>query len=115
MDKKEFNKGFKLFKRFLKENGMYSPIFKFLFKNGRQPIHLFYEFNSKRFLDVDDWGQVLFNTNLMVGQGNGTYDKGDFFSRLDLGEYTELVSKTRLAHKWRDYYRGYTKNKNNEK
>lgn len=115
MDKKEFNKGFKLFKRFLKENGMYSPIFKFLFKNGRQPIHLFYEFNSERFLDVDDWGQVLFNTNLMVGKGNGTYDKGDFFSRLDLGEYTELVSKTRLAHKWRDYYREHTKNKNNKK
>jgi hypothetical protein len=111
MDKKEFNKGFKLFKRFLKENGMYQPIFKFLFKNGRQPIHLFYEFNSKRFLDVDDWGQVLFNTNLMVGKGEGTYDKGDFFSRLNIDEYTELVSKTHIAYKWRDYYREYKKKK----
>ena len=115
MDKKEFNKGFKLFKRFLKENGMYLPIFKFLFKNGRQPIHLFYEFNSKRFFDVDDWGQVLLNTNLMVGQGNGTYDKGDFFSRFDLDEYTELVSKTNIAYKWRDYYREHIKNKKNKK
>ena len=115
MDKKEFNKGFKLFKRLLKENGMYLPIFKFLFKNGRQPIHLFYEFNSKRFFDVDDWGQVLLNTNLMVGQGNGTYDKGDFFSRFDLDEYTELVSKTNIAYKWRDYYREHIKNKKNKK
>ena len=115
MDKKEFNKGFKLFKRFLKDNGMYSPIFKFLFKNGRKPIHLFYEFNSKRFIDVDDWGRVLSNTNLMVGKGEGTYDKGDFFSRLNLAEYSALVSNTHLACKWRDYYRKHTKNEKNKK
>ncbi len=66
-------------------------------------------------MDVEDWGQVLLNTNLIGGQGNGTYDKGDFFSRFDLDEYTELVSKTRLAHKWRDYYREHTKNKKNKK
>ena len=51
----------------------------------------------------------------MVGQGNGTYDKGDFFSRFNLDEYCELVNKTHLAYKWRNYYREYIKNKNNKK
>ncbi len=115
MDKKEFNKGFKLFKRFLKDNGMYSPIFNFLFNNGRKPIHLFYEFNSKRFIGVNDWGQVLTNVNLMAGKGEESYDKGDFFSRFNLDEYTKLVYKTNIAHKWRDYYREHTKNKKNKK
>lgn len=109
MDKKEFNKGFKLFKRFLKENGMYLPIFNFLFKNGRKPIHLFYEFNSERFIGVDDWGQVLICTNLMVGKGEGTYDKTDFFYKLDKEVYSNLISKTNLAYKWRNYYKEHEK------
>lgn len=109
MDEKTFNDGLKLFKRFLKEERLYLPIFKFLFKDGRKPIHLFYEFNSKRFDDVDDWTQVLFKTNLMVGKGFGSYDRTDFFHKLDFDMYGYLVTTRNLAFKWKQYYNEHKK------
>ena len=104
MNEKEFKKGFKIFKRFLKENNAYASVMGFLFKNGRKPIHLFYEFNSKRFDDVNTWKMVLQCTNLMVGKGNGTYDKTNFFSKLDSVHYQKAVGEKNLNHIWKDYY-----------
>ena len=109
MDEKTFNDGLKLFKRFLKEEGLYLPVFKFLFKDGRKTIHLFYEFNSKRFDDVDDWAQLLFKTNLMVGKGEGTYDRTNFFHKLDSYNYGNLVTNRNLALKWKEYYNEHKK------
>ena len=69
MTEKEFDEGFKLLKRFLKDKGIYKPIMDFLFHDGRMPKHLFWEFNSARFNGVDDWKKVFICTNLMVGKG----------------------------------------------
>ncbi len=109
MTEKTFNEGLKLFKRFLKEEGLYKPVFNFLFKDGRKPIHLFYEFNSKRFIGADDWINVLRLVNLMVGKGINTYDKTNFFDKFDYDEYENLITKNKLSPRWKEYYNKHKK------
>ena len=83
MTKKEFDRGLKLLKRFLKDKGLYEPVFKrFLFKNGkRQPINLFNEFNSTKFNDVDDWKVLFVRLNLMTG-GIGQFNFSDYYTTI---------------------------------
>lgn len=94
MDLETFNKGFKLFTRFIKDENVYIPVIKLLFKNGRTKESLFNEFNSKRFTDVDDWGVVFNRVNLLTA----------FMWPLDQEEYSNLVLKNDLIEKWKNFY-----------
>ena len=94
MDRKTFDEGFKLFKRFLKEEGIYIPVMNFLFQHGRKKENLFKEFNSKKYHDVDDWKEVFSKTNLMCGY---LYD-------LDLSTYYNLIVHNDLPINWQHYY-----------
>lgn len=54
MSREEFDKGFKLFKRFLKERGQYTFIMKYLFPNGRSKDDMYKDIiNSDYFLRLD--------------------------------------------------------------
>jgi len=83
MTKKEFDRGLKLLKRFLKDKGLYEPVFKrFLFKKGkRKPKDLFNEFNSTKFNDVDDWKVLFARINLMVGE-NVPFNFSDYYTTI---------------------------------
>lgn len=84
MTEKEFDRGLKLLKRFLKDKGLYQQVFKrFLFKNGkRKPIDLFNEFNSTKFNDVDDWKVLFGRLNLMVGE-NEPFNFSDYYTTIE--------------------------------
>lgn len=84
MTKKEFDRGLKLLKRFLKDKGLYEPVFKrFLFKKGkRKQIDLFNEFNSTKFNDVDDWKVLFARLNLMVGE-NEPFSFSDYYTIIE--------------------------------
>lgn len=106
MDKKTFDEGLKLLKRFLKDEGLYFPIYKtFLFKNGaRKKEDLFNEFNTDRFTNVDDWKVLFGRLNLM-----GYFD----FKETDLKifkKYEALIFERNLRYKWPEYYKERTKN-----
>ena len=92
-----FNEGIKLLKRFLKEEGLYYPIFvKYLFRNGKRPLKdLFDEFNSTMFNDVDDWN-VVFNRKNLLG-----YKKISEFSQ---DVHSKLIGRPAVDVKWRKYY-----------
>jgi hypothetical protein len=67
MTEKTFNRGFKLFKRFLKEENLYIPVLKFIFQHNRSKQNLFEEFNSKVYTNVGDWEYIFDRTNLLTG------------------------------------------------
>ena len=94
MTQKEFDEGFKLLKRFLKNEGLYYPVIKFLFSNGRPKENLFAEFNSTRWSGVDDWGELFRKTNLLCG----------WLYPLDGKMYNFLIKDNDLINKWRKYY-----------
>lgn len=94
MDRKTFDEGFKLFKRFLKEEGIYIPVMNFLFQHGREKENLFKEFNSKKYRGVDDWKEVFSKTNLLCGY---LYD-------LDFPTYQCLILDNELPNNWWHYY-----------
>lgn len=98
MTKEEFDKGFKLLKRFLKDEGCYQTVLKgFLFINNRPKLNLFEEFNSKKYHDVDNWC-VLFNRiNLMTGE-KYSFSKVENF-------YNKNIRDTGLIDRWKDFYK----------
>lgn len=89
-----FNEGFKLFKRFLKEQNLYKPVMKFLFQKGRKKGNLFEEFNNKKYIDVDDWANVFDKTNLLTG----------YLYEMNFDEYCKLILDKNLPRKWKIYY-----------
>lgn len=93
MDRKTFDEGFKLFKRFLKNERVYIPVMRSLFKNGRKKESLFNEFNSKRFTDVDDWRLIFDRVNLLTAY-MWPYRSGDYL----------VIEKYDLRTKWKAYY-----------
>jgi hypothetical protein len=94
MDIETFNKGFKLFKRFLKDENMYMPVKKLMFKNGRKKESLFNEFNSKKYSDVDDWKLVFDRVNLLTA----------YMWPLSQEEFYNVVIKNNLIEKWKKFY-----------
>jgi len=96
MTEKEFDRGLKLLKRFLKDKGLYEQVFKrFLFKNGkRKPIDLFNEFNSTRYPDVDDWKVLFGKLNLMVGK-----------EEFDLSDYRITIEGNQVNTEWPKFCR----------
>jgi hypothetical protein len=94
MDIETFNKGFKLFTRFIKNENVYMPVKKLMFKNGRKKESLFNEFNSKKFSDVDDWGLVFSRVNLLTA----------YRWPIDQEEFYDVVLKNNLIEKWKKFY-----------
>ncbi len=97
MTKKEFDRGLKLLKRFLKDKGLYEPVFKrFLFKKGkRKQVDLFNEFNSTRFSDVDDWKVLFARINLMAGG----------FEKFDFSDYSTTIQGNHVHIEWPEFCR----------
>ena len=94
MDIETFNKGFKLFKRFIKDENMYMPVKKLMFKNGRKKESLFNEFNSKKYSDVDNWEMVFSRVNLLTA----------YKWPLDQEEFYNVVIENNLIEKWKKFY-----------
>lgn len=103
MDKQTFNEGLKLLKRFLKDEGLYKPIYKsYLFKDGfRKKEDLFNEFNTDKFDDVDDW-KVLFSRMNLQGYFCDIHNK--YYIK-----YKHIVEQYNLIYKWPQYYRKHIK------
>jgi hypothetical protein len=93
MDRKTFDEGFKLFKRFIKNERVYIPIMRLLFKNGRKKESLFNEFNSKKYTDVNDWRLIFDRVNLLTA----------YMWPLDQEEFS-IVERYNLRTKWKTYY-----------
>ncbi len=102
MTKETFNEGFKLFKRFLKEQNLYKPVMNFLFQHGRKKENLFKEFNNKNYPDVDDWTKVFDRTNLLTG----------YLYNFNFDAYCKLIDDNNLSRKWKIYYYNEYINKN---
>ena len=96
MDRKTFDEGFKLFKRFLKNERLYIPVMHLLFKNGRKKESLFNEFNSKKYKDVDDWRVVFDRVNLLTAY-MWPFRMEDLF----------IVDRYDLRRKWKAYYNAH--------
>ena len=93
MDRKTFDEGFKLFKRFLKNERLYIPVMRLLFKNGRKKESLFNEFNSKKYSDVDDWRLIFDRVNLLTA----------YMWPYRSEEYL-VIDRYDLRTKWKSYY-----------
>ena len=67
MSIKEFNEGFKLFKRFLKERGQYISMVKYLFPNGRSKNDMYKDIiNCDYFNNCGmNMGDILHITNAL--------------------------------------------------
>jgi len=94
MDIETFNKGFRLFTRFLKDENVYMPVKKLMFKNGRKKESLFNEFNSEKYGDVDDWELVFDRVNLLTA----------YMWPLSQEEFYNVVVKNDLIRKWKRFY-----------
>ena len=102
MDKKTFDEGLKLLKRFLKDKGLYRSIFiNYLFKDGRPIENLFDEFNTKRWNDVDNWELLFYRVNLLVGENN--------INNFNIGKWYELIHDNGVDAQWKEYYKNNTK------
>lgn len=99
MTEETFNEGFKIFKRFLKENNKYNEVLKFMFQHGRTKQNLFKEFNNKNYSYVDDWECVFNKINLLTGN----------LWLFDSKKYGEIISQHDLGNKWIRYYRKHIK------
>ena len=94
MTREEFDRGIKLLRRFLKDEGYYTSIYKnYLFRKGRPEEDLFNEFNTTKFTDVDDWKVLFDRINLMVGC-NDDWNYQEFNNRI----ITPGIDK-----KWREF------------
>ena len=100
MDIDTFNKGFKLFKRFLKEENVYMPVRKLMFKQGRKKESLFNEFNNKKYCDVDDWRVVFNRVNLLTA----------YMWPFNEQEFSNVIERNDLRTKWETYYNKNIKN-----
>ena len=90
--KKEFDDIFKLFKRFLKEEGKYSLIINYLFSKNRTKKDMINAINSKSYTSFRD----IFNYEETLGVNYQIYGH-DFWEK----------NIRNIHYKWIEYYNRY--------
>lgn len=95
--KKEFDDIFKLFKRFLKEEGKYSLIINYLFSKNRTKKDMINAINSKSYTSFRD----IFNCEETLGVNYQLYGH-DFWEK----------NIRNIHYKWKNFYDCYVASKN---
>lgn len=93
MTNDEFEKGFRCLKRFLKENGCYLSVMRYLFYDGRTKKDLLKQFNNARFTEKFKWKILFLRINLI----------GKIYYSNDFHKFTKLVYDTKLHVSWEKY------------
>lgn len=93
MTNDDFEKGLRHLKRFLKENGCYIPVMRYLFYHGRTKEDLLNEFNNDRYAEIFRWNLLFLRLNLV----------GKVYYSNEWRDFGQLFYDTKLYIKWEKY------------